>query len=285
MQTMRSLLFVPGDSLRKYERARAGSADALILDLEDAVAPDAKAVARATVAAMLAASDRRQTIVVRVNALTTGLALADLQAVVGNCDAIMLPKCTGPEDVAQLAHYLDAFESAAGSALGATTILPIVTETAASLASLGAYQKHPNPRLRALVWGSEDLSADLGATRKRDASGHSSPFRLARDLCLFAAAALGILAVDTVFTDIQDLDGLEREAREARADGFHAKMAIHPNQVEVINGAFAVTAEERAWAESVLAAFAREPGKGVVKLDGRMVDQPHLKLAQRIVGV
>lgn len=281
---MRSLLFVPGDSPRKFERARTGSADALILDLEDAVAPEAKAAARETVGAMLGARDRRQTIVVRVNALTTGLALEDLRAVVGKCDAIMLPKCTGPADVHQLACYLDAFEVATGAALGATTILPIVTETAASLASLGEYQKDRNPRLSALVWGSEDLSADIGATRKRDAAGHSGPFQLARNLCLFAAASVGVLAVDTVFTDIHDLDGLEAEAREARADGFHAKMAIHPNQVEVINRAFAVTAEERAWAESVVAAFAREPGKGVVKLDGRMIDQPHLKLAQRIIG-
>jgi citrate lyase subunit beta / citryl-CoA lyase len=284
MRAIRSLLFVPGDSARKFEKARMSGADALILDLEDSVAPNAKPGARKCVQAMLDQRVQAQTIFVRVNALTTRLILEDLGAVVGRCDGVMLPKCSGAADVIRLSFYLDAFESAFGAKAGSTQILPIVTETAESLFGLAQYPRDEAGRLVGLVWGAEDLAADIGASRKRGPNGYSSLFLMARNSCLFAAARAGLPAIDTVYTNIPDLEGLLREAEDARADGFHAKLAIHPAQIETINKAFSVTPEERAWAEDVVAAFVREPGKGALRVGDQMVDVPHLRLAQKILA-
>ena len=284
MRAIRSLLFVPGDSARKFEKARMGGADALILDLEDSVARETKPAARKSVQAMLGERMQGQTIFVRVNALATGLILDDLSAVVGRCDGVMLPKCSGPADVARLGFYLDAFESAFGAVAGSTRILPIVTETAESLFRLAQYPRKEASRLAGLVWGAEDLAADIGASRKRGPNGYSSLFLMARNSCLFAAARAGLPAIDTVYTNIPDLEGLLHEAEDARADGFQAKLAIHPTQIETINKAFSVTPVERAWAEAVVAAFAREPGKGALRVGDQMVDVPHLRLAEKILG-
>jgi citrate lyase subunit beta/citryl-CoA lyase len=284
MRAIRSLLFVPGDSARKFEKARTSGADALILDLEDSVAPNAKAEARKSVQAMLDQRAQGQTIFVRVNALTTGLILEDLAALVGRCDGVMLPKCSGAADLTQLSFYLDAFESAFGAKVGSTQILPIVTETAESLFGLAQYPRDEAGRLAGLVWGAEDLAADIGASRKRGPNGYSSLFMMARNSCLFAAARAGVAAIDTVYTSIPDLEGLLHEAEDARADGFHAKLAIHPTQIEAINQAFSVAPEERAWAEEVVAAFAREPGKGALRVNDQMVDVPHLRLAEKILA-
>jgi citrate lyase subunit beta/citryl-CoA lyase len=284
MRAIRSLLFVPGDSARKFEKARTSGADALILDLEDSVAPNAKAEARKSVQAMLDQRAQGQTIFVRVNALTTGLILEDLAALVGRCDGVMLPKCSGAADLTQLSFYLDAFESAFGAKVGSTQILPIVTETAESLFGLAQYPRDEAGRLAGLVWGAEDLAADIGASRKRGPNGYSSLFMMARNSCLFAAARAGVAAIDTVYTSIPDLEGLLHEAEDARADGFHAKLAIHPTQIEAINQVFSVAPEERAWAEEVVAAFAREPGKGALRVNDQMVDVPHLRLAEKILA-
>jgi citrate lyase subunit beta / citryl-CoA lyase len=284
MRALRSLLFVPGDSARKFEKARTSGADALILDLEDSVAPNTKAAARKSVQAMLEQRAPGQTIFVRVNGLTTGLVLEDLKAVVGRCDGVMLPKCSGAADLTRLSFYLDAFESAFGAEAGATRILPIVTETAESLFGLAQYPRDEASRLAGLVWGAEDLAADIGASRKRGPNGHSSLFMMARNSCLLAAARAGVSAIDTVYTSIPDLEGLLHEAKEARADGFQAKLAIHPAQIETINQAFSVAPEERAWAEEVVAAFAREPGKGALRVGDQMVDVPHLRLAEKILA-
>jgi citrate lyase subunit beta/citryl-CoA lyase len=284
MRAIRSLLFVPGDSARKFEKARTSGADALILDLEDSVAPNAKAEARKSVQAMLDQRAQGQTIFVRVNALTTGLILEDLAALVGRCDGVMLPKCSGAADLTQLSFYLDAFESAFGAKVGSTQILPIVTETAESLFGLAQYPRDEAGRLAGLVWGAEDLAADIGASRKRGPNGYSSLFMMARNSCLFAAARAGVAAIDTVYTSIPDLEGLLHEAEDARADGFHAKLAIHPTQIEAINQVFSVAPEERAWAEEVVAAFAREPGKGALRVGDQMVDVPHLRLAEKILA-
>jgi citrate lyase subunit beta/citryl-CoA lyase len=284
MRAMRSLLFVPGDSARKFEKARVSDADALILDLEDSVAPDAKPDARKSIQAMLGQRAPGQTIFVRVNALATGLILEDLGAVVGRCDGVMLPKCSGATNVARLSFYLEAFESAFGAKVGSTRILPIVTETAESMFGLAQYQRDEAGRLAGLVWGAEDLAADIGASRKRGPKVYSSLFLMARNSCLFAAARAGLPAIDTVYTAISDLEGLLHEAEEARADGFQAKLAIHPTQIETINKAFSVTPEERAWAEGVVAAFAREPGKGALRVGDQMVDVPHLRLAEKILA-
>jgi citrate lyase subunit beta/citryl-CoA lyase len=275
-------LFVPGDSARKFERARLSGSDALILDLEDSVADEAKPQARLEVAKMLERRGEGQAMFVRVNAFDTGMTLLDLHAVVGKADGIMLPKCGGADDVLKLSHYLDAFEVAAGAAGGRTTILAIVTENGKSLFALGDY-RGCNDRLAALIWGAEDLAADVGAFEKRDAGGYHGPFRLARDLCLLAAAAAGVHAIDTVYTDIPDLEGLAAEAGAARRDGFRAKLSIHPSHIALINAAFGASEREIAWAHQIVDAFDTNPHAGALKIGGRMIDRPHLALARKLL--
>jgi len=281
---MRSLLFVPGDSSRKFARARDCSADALIIDLEDSVAADAKEAARRETAAMLQASHGRQKLLVRINAFETGLSAADLAAVMPyRPDGIVLPKCDGPDQVRRLAYMLDALEAANGIAAGRTLILAIVTETAASLFRLGGY-RGSSERLWGMMWGAEDLAASFGATTNRDAGGVLSPYQLARNLCLAGAAAAGVVAVDTVATVIDDLTAVEQEAREARRDGFMAKGVIHPKHVEPVNAAFRPSEQEIAWARRITDAFGNQADLGVVKIDGQMIDKPHLRAAERILA-
>ncbi|MEW5423553.1 CoA ester lyase [Amorphus sp. 3PC139-8] len=281
---MRSFLFVPGDSARKFEKARQGSADALILDLEDSVSAASKVSARGETRAMLEAERTAQRLFVRVNALDTGLTLDDLAAVMPlRPDGIVLPKSTCGGDVATLANYLSAFETAAGHEVGATSIIAVATETADAVFGLGTY-KAAGPRLWGLMWGAEDLSASLGASENIVDGMLCEPFRLARNLCLMGAAAAGIAAIDTVYTDIGNLDGLEREARAAQRDGFAAKAVIHPSHVEPVNRAFTPGPDEVAWAERVVSAFRDDPKAGVVTIDGRMVDKPHERAAQKILA-
>jgi citrate lyase subunit beta/citryl-CoA lyase len=280
---MRSFLFVPGDSARKFARAHTGSADALILDLEDSVAPDQKPEARRATGTMLGADRGRQKLFVRANALETGLVLEDLAAVMpARPDGIVLPKCASAADIRLLSNYLDAFETSAGSPVGGTLILPVATETAESVFGLGSY-KGASPRLWGLMWGGEDLQASLGATENRQDGRFHSPYRLARDLCLMGAAAAGIVAVDTVYTDIDNLDGLEAECRAARRDGFGAKALIHPKHVDVANRAFSPSEAELTWAQRVVDAFAATPEAGALRLDGQMIDKPHLRAALNLL--
>jgi citrate lyase subunit beta/citryl-CoA lyase len=281
---MRSLLFVPGDSARKFGRARDCGADALILDLEDSVAADAKEVARRETTAMLQAPRSGQKLFVRVNAFETGLSAADLAAVMPyRPDGIALPKCDGPDQVRRLGHMLDALEAANGIAAGNTLVLAIVTETAASLFGLGSY-RGCSERLWGMMWGAEDLAASFGATANRDASGVLPPYQLARNLCLAGAAAAGVVAVDTVAVAIDDLAAVEQEAREARRDGFMAKGVIHPRHVEPVNAAFRPSEQEIAWARRIADAFGNQADLGVVKIDGQMIDKPHLRAAERILA-
>jgi citrate lyase subunit beta / citryl-CoA lyase len=284
---MRSLLFVPGDSPRKLEKALQAGADALILDLEDSVAFSEKEGARRTTAAFLAEARQaaeRPRLFVRVNALSTGLTDADLDGVMaGAPDGIMLPKAVGGPDMAHLGAKLAVREAEHGLDDGGTRIVAIATETAASLFVLGGFAG-ASRRLAGLAWGAEDLSADLGAEANRDEAGlFTEPFRLARNLMLFAAAAAEVDAVDTVFTNFRDPEGLARECREAQRDGFVAKLAIHPGQVPVINEAFTPTPEAVARARAIVDAFAQNPGAGVVGLGGEMIDQPHLKRSERLL--
>ncbi|WP_207539344.1 HpcH/HpaI aldolase/citrate lyase family protein [Sabulicella rubraurantiaca] len=280
---MRSFLFVPGDSPRKFEKAAAGDADALILDLEDAVAADRKEEARRLTAEMLAAPRGAQRRWVRVNAQDTGLTLGDLAATMpGRPDGVALPKCADAEQLRQLSHWLDAFEAAHGIEAGATRIIAIATETAGSLFGLGSYAG-AGPRLWGLMWGAEDLSASLGALASRAEGRWTDPFRMARNLCLAGAAAAGVVAIDTIHAGIEDLAGLEADAREARRDGFGAKAVIHPKHVPVVNAAFTPDAEELDWARRVVAAFAA-PGAGALRMDGKMLDRPHLRLAERLLA-
>jgi citrate lyase subunit beta/citryl-CoA lyase len=279
------LLFAPGDSQPKAERALAGDADGVILDLEDSVAPAGKPAARGAVAAVLAglAPEARRRVVVRVNPRGTPWYLDDLAAVIGRAPAaVLLPKCSGPADLAALDHHLEALEAAFGLPAGGIGVLALVTETAASLAAMD--YRAVTPRLRALCFGAEDLSADLGVAPRDAAGRHPAPVAAARAATLLAAAAAGVAALDTPFPDPRDPEGLAAEAGRAAADGFAGKLLIHPAQIAPVRAAFTPSAERIAWAERVRDAFAAAPGAGVVTLDGRMLDQPHRTLAGRILA-
>jgi citrate lyase subunit beta/citryl-CoA lyase len=282
---MRSMLFVPGDSPRKFEKASQGQASALILDLEDSVVPDKKDEARGLTRTMLGVRREGQQLYVRVNALDTSMTLQDLAAVMPAApDGIVLPKSRSGDDVRHLAMWLDAFEAAAGTRTGSTRIVVVATETAASVFGLGSY-KDCSPRLAGMMWGAEDLAASLGATENGSGGRFHSPYLLARDMCLIGAAAAEVAAIDTVYTDIENLAGLEVETRNARRDGFSAKALIHPKHVDIVNAAFEPSAAERAWAEKIVAAFASNPTLGTLRVDGRMIDKPHLRAARKILGI
>jgi citrate lyase subunit beta / citryl-CoA lyase len=282
---MRTMLFVPGDSPRKFEKASEGNASALIIDLEDSVVFDKKDEARKLTRTMLEGRRGPQQLYVRVNALDTGMTLQDLAAVMSAApDGILLPKSRGGDDVRKLALWLDAFEVAADTTAGSTRIVVVATETAESVFGLGTY-KDSSPRLAGLMWGAEDLAASLGATENGSGGVFHSPYRIARDLCLMGAAAAKVVAIDTVYTDIDNLAGLEQETRIARRDGFSAKALIHPKHVDVVNAALEPSNVERAWAEKVVAAFADSPTLGTLRLDGKMIDRPHLRAARKILGL
>lgn len=281
---MRSILFVPGDSPRKFAKAMGTAADALVLDLEDSVAAANKVAARGTVADMLAGDRAGKALIVRVNAFDTGTTVDDLAAIMPHRpDGILLPKARGGADIAELGHYLSALEAAAGLVQGSTWIIAVATETAEATLGMASYTP-AHPRLKGLLWGAEDLSASLGATGNRDGAAYSGPFVLARNLCLFAAASAGVMAIDTVCTDIGDLDYVTAESRAARRDGFVAKMVIHPSHVDPVNAAFTPTPEEVEWAEVVLRTFAENPTLGVVQIGGKMIDKPHERAARKIMA-
>lgn len=285
---MRSLLFVPGDSERKLAKAEGVAADILILDLEDSVAPSKKEESRARVREYLAAHrERTRTrLWVRINPLDTRESLIDLTAVMAaRPDGIVQPKIRGVEDIIRLSHYLDALEAQGGLEQGQVGILPVATETPQAIFSLGELARCGG-RLAAVTWGAEDLSAVLGAMTNRHENGDwSHPYQLARSLCLFAAGAAGVPAIDTLFADLADALGLRVACAAARRDGFAGKIAIHPDQVELINELFTPTADEVARAQRILALFAANPGVGTISMDGRMLDLPHLHLAQKVVAL
>ena len=287
--SVRSFLFIPGDSEKKLGKADEAGADALILDLEDAVAPANKTKARTLVAEFLKARprDRRASqLWVRINPLETPLALADLAAVMSGAPCgLMLPKAGGPEDVLRLSHYLDALESTAELAVGSTLILPVATETAAAPFRLGDYAGAGLARLAGLTWGAEDLAAAVGASTNLAADGQwALTYRLVRSLTLLAAHAAGVQAIETLYVDFRDDEGLAKSCRSARAEGFTGRIAIHPAQVPVINAAFTPSDEEVAFARRVIEAFAEAGDAGTVGLDGRMLDIPHLKQARQVLA-
>jgi citrate lyase subunit beta/citryl-CoA lyase len=281
---MRSLLFVPGDDARKLEKAAASGADALILDLEDSVSHARKSVARDLTRAFLDAHrhDDGPRLFVRINGFDTGLAERDVTAVVGAAPAaLVLPKAAGGADIQALAARIAVAEADHDLPDGSIGILAIATETAAALFSMGSYIGCSR-RLLGLAWGGEDLAADLGAETNRDARGdYTDAYRLARALTLIGASAARVAAIDSVYVNFRDDDGLKAEAEAARRDGFAGKMAIHPAQVPVINQVFTPSAEAVGRARRILDAFAASPGAGVINLDGHMVDRPHLRQAER----
>lgn len=290
MTALRSFLFIPGDSEKKFSKADGAGADALILDLEDSVAPARKAIAREMIPAFLKdrpKGKRTSELWVRVNPLDTEFTLADLAAIMaGAPDGLMLPKVNGPDCVRIVSLYLNAFETAHGLALGSTKILPVATETAKAPFELGAYAGAKLDRLYGLTWGAEDLSSAVKASTNLDpATGQwAFTYRMVRSLTLLGAHAAGVEAVDTLYVDFKDPEGLRASCRAARAEGFSGRVAIHPAQVDIINECFAPSPEEIAFAERVIAAFAASPESGTVGLDGKMLDIPHLKQAQGVLA-
>ena len=279
---LRSLLFVPGDRPERFAKAAASGADAIILDLEDSVALANKETARAAIADYLS-GEREVITLVRVNPLDGHMTAADVAAIAGaRPDAIMLPKAEGAPSILQLDTVLRS-ESAQGASLPA--VLPIATETPAAIFTLGSYREVKD-RLLGLTWGAEDLPAAIGATTSRNDDGsYTSPYETARALTLFAAHGANTAAIDTVFPAIKDEAGLGAYAARARRDGFTGMMAIHPSQVDPINAAFTPSTDEVARAQAIVDAFAANPGVGVLQVDGKMVDAPHLKQAHHILSL
>lgn len=274
--SLRSLLFVPADRPERFAKAAASGADALILDLEDSVAPERKAEGRAAIAEWLAGDRAGVTSFVRVNPLDSGLAQADLAAILpGKPDGIVLPKAEGAASIRALLALIGD---------DAPPILPIATETPAAIFQLGSYGTMAE-HLAGLTWGAEDLPAAIGAATSREADGrYTPPYEMVRSLTLFAAHAAGAPAIETVFPRIDDTQALAAYVARARRDGFTGMMAIHPNQVAIINAGFTPTDAEIAHARAVVDAFAANPGAGALRLDGRMIDRPHLIQAQRILA-
>ncbi|MEG8221844.1 CoA ester lyase [Sphingomonas sp. HH69] len=285
---LRSLLFVPADSERKVARAFDAGADAVILDLEDSVAAGRKAYGRDALRAYLdaRAADAPSSIVVRINPLGSAYALDDLRAAVHpGVAAIMLPKSEGRQDIDRCASMLDIAESAIGLRRGQIAILPVVTETAQAVLKLPELAA-PMPRLLGLTWGGEDLATVLGATTNRKTDGSwDDCFRLARALTLLSASACGVPAIDTLHADFRDPDGLATSCRDARRAGFSGKIAIHPDQVAVINSAMMPGTIEIEQARLIVQAFAAEPNAGAVGIDGKMLDRPHLLQAHKLLAL
>lgn len=282
---MRSLLFVPGDSEKKLAKGMESGADALIIDLEDSVAAGNKEAARRLTAEFAATAKAGPLLYVRVNDLSTGLTDDDLAAVMKAGPAgIMLPKSNSGQDVARLAVRLRVYEAEAGIEDGRTRILPIITETPAGVLAAATYAG-ASERLSGLTWGAEDLSAEIGAAATRDESGrYTDVFRFARVATILAASAAEVAALDTVFPNFRDEEAFRRDCLEGARDGFTGRMAIHPAQVAVINEVFTPSIEAVAEARAVVDAFAAAGNPGVVGIDGKMYDRPHLKRAQRLLA-
>lgn len=286
IEPVRSMLFVPADSERKMAKGAETGADALILDLEDSVAASRTAIAREMALAYLRGrrdDGTRQQLWVRINPLDTPAALLDLAVVAGAPYGIVLPKVRSAADVVKLSNFLDALEVRDGVRAGSIRILPVATETPQALFTLDSYEGC-SARLAGLTWGAEDIAAALGASTNRRPDGeYDSVYQLACALCLAGAHAAGVQPIDTIWADFRDEAGLVRDAQRARQRGFTGKIAIHPAQVAPINAAFTPSEEELSWSRRVVELFESNPGLGTVGLDGKMLDMPHLKQAQRVL--
>jgi len=273
---LRSLLFVPADRPERFEKAAASGADALILDLEDSVAAEKKAFGRTAIAEWLT-KERSIPAFVRVNPLDSGLTLTDLEAILdGKPDGLVLPKAEGAASVRALLALV--------SGRHAPPILPIATETAAAIFQLDSYVEVAD-KLAGLTWGAEDLPASIGASSSREEDGSfTPPVEMVRSLMLFGAHAAHVAAIETVFPRIDAPEALAAYIARGRRDGFTGMMAIHPSQVNAINSGFSPSTEEIAHAQAVIDAFAANPGAGALKLDGKMIDRPHLVQAKRILN-
>jgi citrate lyase subunit beta/citryl-CoA lyase len=287
--TLRSFLFVPGDSEKKLAKARDVGADVLIIDLEDAVMPPRKPIARELTGSYITAEWQRQPaeLWVRINPMDTAFVMSDLAAVVrAGLRGIVVPKAQGPADLLRLSHYLDVLESREGLAQGSVRLLAVATETAGSTFTLGDYATANLSRLYGLTWGAEDLSAAIGASTNLGPDREwAFTYRMVRSQCLLAARAARVEPIETLYTNFRDPEGLAVSCRQARSEGFTGRVAIHPDQVAVINAEFVPSAEEVAHARRVVDAFAATPGAGTVNLDGFMVDIPHLTQARGVLAL
>jgi citrate lyase subunit beta/citryl-CoA lyase len=279
---LRSLLFVPADSERKLEKAKSSQADALILDLEDAVAAEKRPQARGLMRDYVKSWTGRASLWVRINPVGSPDYGDDLEAVAhARPQGIVVPKPDSPKTLRTLDRDLSTLEAKDGIADRAITVIPVASETPTAALTLPEY-RNPPPRLAGITWGAEDLSAALGASTNRDEDGSFAfTYRIVRSLCLIAAKAADVAAIDTLYADFRDRVGLERYARAAQREGFSGMLAIHPDQVEPINAAFTPSTVDIEYAKRVVAAFAS--GAGVASLDGKMLDQPHLKQARHVL--
>ena len=285
---MRSLLFVPADAGAKLDKAMASGADGVIIDLEDSITPERKGHARQACVEYLKANvgkKDRPRLLVRINGLDTGMTDDDLAAIVpGKPDIILFPKAEGGASLAYLDAKLTAQEAIAGVDEGAIKVLAQNVESALGFFQAGTF-RDVSKRLMGMTWGPEDLSAELGASANRDASGQlTEPYRIARTMCLFGATAARVPAIETVYVDFRNSEGLRRDTADSRRDGFTGRLAIHPAQVPVINEVYTPSAAEIEKAKAVIAAFAAQPGAGAVGIDGKMYDRPHLVRAQNLLG-
>ena len=285
---LRSMLFVPADSERKLAKSTGNPADVLILDLEDSVAEARKVGARTTAAEFITAQALKLNarLFVRINPLDTAYAMGDLASVViPGLAGIMLPKTRSATDILHLGHCLDALEARAGIATGTVRIVPVATETAEAMLNMQSYCG-PIPRLAGITWGAEDLSAVIGAVSHHDEDGQWSPlYTLANSMCLLAATAAGVPAIDTLHADFRDSAGLAAACRASRRRGFRGRIAIHPDQSAIINEAYSPTAAELAHAQRIVDAFAAQPEAGALSIDGMMIDKPHLTQARRTLDL
>ena len=282
---MRSMLFVPGDRPERFSKALASGADAVICDLEDAVTPVTRPQARLNVADLLRTNGRSIPLWVRINPVQTDDALPDLGAVVAaRPDGIVLPKARNGADLHRLDHWLEALEAQYGHPCGSIKVIALITETANAVLS-GSSFTTPPARVIGYTWGAEDLAADVGASTNRTAAGDFEfTFRLARSSCLLMAAAARIAAYDTTDIEFRDVVAVERRAQASRRDGFVGKLAIHPAQLAPIHAAFTPTGDEVTWARRVIELMSAAGGQGAVALEGRMIDRPHVKQAERILA-
>jgi len=284
---MRSLLFVPADGGSKLDKAMASGADGVIVDLEDSIAAESKESARKLALDFLKSAQSRKDrpqLLVRINGLDTGMTDADLDAVVpGKPDAVLLPKAEGGATVIHLDAKLTVREALAGLPEGEIKILAQTVESPAGLFSAGSY-RNCSARLIGMTWGPEDLSAELGAEANREIDGTlTEPYRIARAMCFFGAAAAKVSAIETIYVNFRDTDVLRKDTELARRDGFTGRLAIHPAQVPVINEVFTPSTAQIEKAKAIVAAFEAKPGAGTVGMDGKMYDRPHLARAQALL--
>ena len=282
----RAVHFVPGANEKMLNKSLALAADSLVLDLEDAVTPDNKDSARETVTDWLKKIDfGRKERMVRMNPLDTPWGVYDLEMTMqGRPDSYLVPKVRTKEDLFKIDAILTRMEKRLDYAPGEVKLVVLATETPEGLLNIKDFGACP--RVDALSWGAEDLSAAIGARRNRDEAGQFlEVFRYARLMTLLAATAAGVQPLDTVFVDIRDSEGLRRDCVEGAWMGFTGKITIHPNQIDTVNTVFSPSAEEIAESQELLAAFEEneKAGKMAFSFKGQMVDVPHLTRARTIL--